>query len=243
MPQTIPGVVGEYLARFRDENHLTQESIALESRAFGTTWGASKIRRIEDGDALLTLPDLIVLMEAMRLAARLPVTFKHIFPDDSNLEIGGVPLSGSELRGILRGDTNAWLEPKRIGFGLSVLLDGKPAPASLATRRAAKRLGISPQELDALSFNRWMETFDQIVVSYSDGDSPQARGHATRRVLLELSDVVSESDPDVGGENDDAFTDAIPFIAPSEFDRDTRKAAFEDQDATQDDDDDEDPSR
>ncbi len=70
-------------------------------------------------------------------------------------------------------------------------LKGPPKSPTLSEKRAAKRLGVAIQEFREAAYELWGESLDEMVSREVGAEgSAQARGHATRRYVGELSEFL-----------------------------------------------------
>lgn len=63
-------------------------------------------------------------------------------------------------------------------------------PTSLAERRAAQRLRVSPYVVKLWAEKLWGQSLDERASSTASGVSAQARGHATRVLVQQLDDAI-----------------------------------------------------
>lgn len=101
---------------------------------------------------------------------------------DNLVELGASEASIAEARELLFGArVDASQEPPELDP------EPEPGPPTLAEERAAKRLGISVRELQAVAFELWGQGLDaEALERAGDGSSPQRRGIETRRLLAEV---------------------------------------------------------
>lgn len=81
MNMSIPQVAGDFVRTFRLEHGLTMDQVASEARRYGMNWNSSSIKKLEEGKMSPTLPNLIVLTQALNQAGQESLSLKDIFID------------------------------------------------------------------------------------------------------------------------------------------------------------------
>ncbi|MGO3878220.1 MAG: helix-turn-helix domain-containing protein [Agrococcus casei] len=90
---------------------------------------------------------------------------------------------------LFRARVDASQEPPELEGGYP-----EPGPPTLAEERAARRLGVSPRELQNVSLKLWGQGLDaESLERAGKGSSPQARGIETRRLLEEIQEELAIS--------------------------------------------------
>lgn len=185
-------LAGRNIAARRRERGLTQDDLARALQALGVDMGAVTISRAEAGRRRLTLDDLVVL------AAALGASASDLFAGDVDVELRpDVVVSAAAVRAALDGRGGELLA--ELTGGPHASHDGR-APATErgvgeADRWAARRLGVTVEELVARARARWAMTLtekrDAMVVPEAYGGSAReelraARRQVTRWLLTEL---------------------------------------------------------
>lgn len=89
--------VGRYVAQFRSINGITLDDFARASKRHGTTWGIASVRRIENGEAPLTLQTMLQLSLTIGELRGSAVALGELFPESGEIAL---PLHGNAPRGI-----------------------------------------------------------------------------------------------------------------------------------------------
>lgn len=198
--QSIPVAVGNYVVKFREEHKKTRDELEMVISLFGRETGLSSLANVENGKAAMTLAQLVVLTQALQKIAHAPISIPSLFTDEGIYELTeSVTISGAELRALLAGDANAWLAPKKIGFGIDATIAGLMSEPSrresLAERRAAQKLGVTAERLVGLTMEAWGESLDTMIQKSSGvGASAQEKGHVTRQLVEELRSFMESSE-------------------------------------------------
>lgn len=191
-PRPIGAVVGDYVRDFRRRHRISKDELATQGAIYGMNWGRTSIDNIERAKSALTIPTLFALCNALSDLApresREHATISAIFGDDEQVVLSGeFAVSGATLKGFLQDDEKY---PLLVGDTLRDAIRDliKPANFTLAERRAARTLGITPDELRAAAVEIWDGYLLDHVVTQTVGPdaSPQTRGHATRRLIADL---------------------------------------------------------
>lgn len=79
--------VGRYVAQFRSENGLTLDDFARASKRHGTTWGIATVRRIENGEAPLTLQTMLQLALTIGDLRGGAIALSELFPASGKIDL------------------------------------------------------------------------------------------------------------------------------------------------------------
>ncbi|MFF2632907.1 helix-turn-helix domain-containing protein [Microbacterium sp. NPDC058021] len=201
--------VGVAVRKAREELGLSQDQLARKARAYGLAWTTSRVSELERGERRITLPVLLCVAAALSneregyrvsvsdLAghADIPITDRwsisvgdlssFISGDFANLDMASTLPNDSRFASTDRPHGVAQASVHRLGF---------PAPApptadntsTLAERRAARRLGVEASVVNDWAQQIWGQTLDEEAAKRATTGSPQARGHITRQLILEL---------------------------------------------------------
>lgn len=213
MPESVPiqVAVGAFVAEVRREHGATLDQVARFGRLYGATWSASSIANVERGQASMTLTTMLQLALALGDVAGRPFALSDLLGDADVLALGRHELNRSWFDRMLAGEplsvspdddpafavpTESRASEKSIDQGrlVEALLDASREPAerpsrdgSLAETRAAGRLGIAVDELQALAQRLWGDSLEaESARRAGPASTPQARGRATRLLVDEL---------------------------------------------------------
>lgn len=193
---TYAEAVGATVRCYRREYSLTLEVIAEAGRKFGSSWSASSISNIERGRASLTLPLLITLALALGHLSGEPIRLVDLI-GDADL------LAGPFLSDHDRPARRSFVERALSGYPLELTEadcgqvaaaapernDQSSADVSLATLRAAQKLGIASGDLHQLALKRWGHSLPAEAWRRAGAaSSPQSRGRVTRVLVHELQE-------------------------------------------------------
>lgn len=199
-PPSIAVAIGQFVRKFRAENHVSRDALANGGSALGMTWGPTSIENIEAGRFAPTLPTLFALCSAMSAASWRhewgdKITLPDLFADVERVTIAeDFVVSKGRLLSFF-GDTEALLTIGDLTNESIRMLDAelRRVTPTLAERRAAKKIGIHPDELRDAAWHLWSDTLEGIVSKSVGADaSAQARGHETRARVAELRQYLAE---------------------------------------------------
>ena len=213
--------VGERLRVLRVANGLSQDDVARRARRYGLNWNASRVSELERGDIEPTLSTLLVVLTSINTAGFLTMhALREVVGDESVPITSRWTLSLDAMVSLVTGDRfgeqeEGWLNPDedrveidfdRLALALVAMPPGmtlrdaaalEMRPTSLAERRAAQRLRASPQIVKAWAQSLWNQSLDEQATTIANGDSAQARGQATRRLVAQLDEAMPASSREV----------------------------------------------
>jgi len=205
-------VVGANCERLRTAIGVTQDDLAKYARALGLRWKASSVGDFEAGRSAPKFSTVVAVAIALQLAladasersgndSDLPdaiwladlVTFDgKVFLTDQFSVFGrfladacrGYPMELNEL------------EVGPTVMGRAMVADAVATlirQSGLTEQRQAKRMGIQPSDLAALSLMLWQKTFTRERDLRAGPDAnAQKRGQITRAMRVELADKLAE---------------------------------------------------
>jgi transcriptional regulator with XRE-family HTH domain len=186
--QKLPEVVGSNCRRIRQQHGVSQTQLASHARRLGLKWTASKVGDFESGRSAPQLSTVLTLVLALDNAigqglsvrerprvvlADLMQTDGYVSLTDDFAPVGSaVAAVCSGKRWELHGgetaetaDVEALLEPAPGVFGEYGMRVGDVADmrkrSDVTERRLARKLGIDPDLLLALSWHCWRRTFSE----------------------------------------------------------------------------------
>lgn len=151
---TLEQAIGVELKRLREAQGVRQEAVAAGAQSYGLTWwNQSTVASIELGRRALSIGELALLPLILRTAGVTsgpPLAPSDLVPaTDEDVEVApDCTLPLRVVRGLLQGgtaDAGARGVPKR-------------APSSIvgeAERKAARKLGVTPAEVDRAARDLW----------------------------------------------------------------------------------------
>lgn len=182
----LSAVIGSGLAKLRTDHGLRQEDVAFTARHIGLAWTRATVTAIELGRRELTATEVLLLPVLLEEATKRPVPLWELVGKSAKVTISPeVWLSGTHVRYVL-GEANPH-EEAVIGEPLADL----PTDAE---RKAATRLGVTPETVVRRGPSRWGHRLDDERdrrlgdTSEVSARTVQARrGHITRQLIAELA--------------------------------------------------------
>ncbi|SEP02784.1 hypothetical protein [Trujillonella endophytica] len=164
------------------------ETFAGRMTVLGFRWTANRVAQVVTGRGALSL------LEIAGVCAALGRPLEHLVdgPGDVGLPAGTAIEIDGVRRALLEGDPNPWHSQR-----VNQIADALPpwGQHSEATIKAAKRLNVSPADVEAAAAELWGHTFaeerDQRATPRAGETKRQLqtrRGHAARALLAELND-------------------------------------------------------
>jgi transcriptional regulator with XRE-family HTH domain len=196
--------VGERMREIRQAHGGLQSDIVAAAKVHGLRWARSTVSTLENGGRGFTVEELLLLPLIMSDALAADVTLHDLLPHGSVRLSEEITLDEGAMRALLQG--------KALGKRY-VDEDGRIAQGQLVARflrsdeedrRAAVRLGITPERVRAVSLRLWGQPLlderndraEQHGTEESSIRSRQAiRGHTTRGLLDELRVALSQEQP------------------------------------------------
>jgi len=188
-------VVARNTARLRDEHAWTQAEMARQMQLGGMRWTPNRVAQVE------TLRRPVTLLEMVALAWVFDVGAAELLAgdDDVDLEVDGRTAPLAEVRAALEGSVNEYRNARAVAASSS------PDPQMTTywvrqeeLRRLGRRVGLDGRALGWVAVQLYgRDLFDErdSRVGPPDGAAPQSlrskRGHATRRLLAEVTDYVN----------------------------------------------------
>lgn len=218
----INDIFGEFLHDFRTEHGLTLDQVATTSCEYGTGWNTSVISSFERGKRSATIPNMLVLLQALNDLTGENLRLANVFdewPVGTDLEITDTfTVDCARVSDMLEGEavdikplpkfgTPEYVAMKNELFDQArdavrndakhpcpdVLMFTRMIPPTLAERRAAERLGMSAEDLIGWCFQLFgCRLSAEITNRVGNGASPQKRGRATRDIQSEIQEAVTE---------------------------------------------------
>lgn len=199
--RTLAEVVGENSRRLRTNHGATLDQVATTARLYGVKWSTARVVELERGRLPISAPLLFLLPQVLGDAIDHRVSIAELLAGDYWIELNEETAIHSEiLRKATVGEKLDWAhedyeggaeEVRSILSGMIGALTQNLPPAgtraTLAEVRAAKKIGISVEELQDVALYLWGEPLGHVIRQGVDRDaSPQARGHVTRALVAEL---------------------------------------------------------
>lgn len=185
-PETLRRVVGENVARMRQESALRQQDLAIELQARGLSWTRSNVAAAERGERAVSLETLLILANALSSGERI-VALADLVAGAGSVQVSDlIQMPKSSVRDALRGgevkistasgDVAGTLESAKVAVGrvrqalrqTSLLKTMTVAEMRVirqwvqgeSEQRAAKQLGIQPVEMQLLAYRLWGQPLD-----------------------------------------------------------------------------------
>lgn len=184
---TIAEAIGDYLATFRHDHQVSRDAVAQRARKYGAVMTASTVQSIEEGEHAASIANLMVLTAALAELAERPLRLADLLAHAEHVTISerGVSVPGDVLREVLSG---APVELDEIGDEDCLEPTANYRVGSLCETRAAKRLGVTTQELRTAACQLWGRGLEEEILDrVSHGATPQQRGHVTRMLVEQLA--------------------------------------------------------
>ncbi|WP_314456397.1 helix-turn-helix transcriptional regulator [uncultured Microbacterium sp.] len=211
--------VGQKVREYRVAHGITQDEFARAGRAYGLNWTASRVSELESGTLPVDLSTLIVIALAMNTVGPFSLTTVRTLVGDSLVPVtkrwsasvdtisgllsDGHGLGAAEVGAVVPDAERAAFErsydPERVArfmqgvppkMTMVEVADLTARGATLAEKRAAKRLGVDPQLVILWAWREWGTSLDGRAQQLAVSDTPQARGHATRELVAALDAVI-----------------------------------------------------
>lgn len=218
MTEDLAVVLGKNVKALREQEGLTLDQVAIQSRTYGVKWTAQRIKGMESGKAAVTMPTVLTLAWAFSALANYEVRIADLLRTSGEVEINdGFTVTGIALRQAIDG-TKAERRPRNIpdrafdtkggysrslrlppaeetGSGDALIDEGLAAFTGLADQRTAQRLGVPVSRLAGMSYRKWGKVFSKEVEARAGADaSPQRKGHVTRALEAELREELHGDD-------------------------------------------------
>ncbi|MDQ1217978.1 hypothetical protein [Microbacterium arborescens] len=192
-PPTVAAAVGAFVRDYRARYHIARDLLAQSGSALGMTWGITSIENIEAGKFAPTLPTLFALCSALSAASwrtdeRDRLTLPDLFEHVDRVTIGAdYSVTKDRLLSFLGVDVPLAVGDWSDEYFRMLESATKRRNPTLAEKRAAKKLGIEPEQLRDAAYDLWSESLEEVVTgSVMPNATPQARGHETRARIEEL---------------------------------------------------------
>lgn len=178
-------VVGKGLAKLRAARGLRQEDVAMSARDLGLGWDRATVAAIETGRRDITLTEGFLLPHVLQEVIGHQVAVWELVDEDAKVAIGPETwMIGKHVRYALGADN-----PKEEWLAIQPVI--WPTDAE---RKAAIRLGMTPEAVMRRGRGRWGQSLDD-ERDQRLGDTSQVpartvqarRGHLTRQLIAELS--------------------------------------------------------
>ena len=192
MGSRLEHVIARNIALLRTEHSATQPDLAGKMQANGFTWSTNRVAQIE------TLHRPVSLLEVVGLAAvfRVPVSRLLAGDDEINLPSGATwPLS--VVRDALKGPVDG-MGPVEIHDATKEELEDLRSSGE-DLRKMAGKLGVRWQDLDALAYRVFGQSFHAEreartgdVSGLSKRSAQTKRGHVSRALLAAVNDYLGE---------------------------------------------------
>jgi transcriptional regulator with XRE-family HTH domain len=196
--QRLAHGVGLGIAALRDRHGARQEDVAAAARELGLPWTQPVIAALETGRRRLDAEELVLLPLVLARCLGRPVSLSEVLPAAA-VSAGGVDLDPAAVRGLLGGSPG---DPEgAAALVLRAELEQALDAQEEALRRAARRLGVSPDALTTAAFGKWghglIPERDIRVETQAPPDASRRtlqaiRGHVTRELLDELRPIIDE---------------------------------------------------
>ncbi len=211
---TLKSAIGARVRVLREQAGLTQDALVLEARRWSLPWTRSTLTKIELGDRSLAVEELPLLAGALKV----PMV-ELVPPGPAWLWLlPGAAIRGDALRGLLVGADPGQLSARNFNVEWSrsfskALADltetadhvasiwpdapartidlAREAAAGETERRAARRLGLHPEQVATLAYRRWGMSLtakreQRLREQKRPEDAMALRGHVTRALVAEL---------------------------------------------------------
>ncbi len=213
----IDTVIGANIRRLRDQRGSTQDDVAREFQAVGLDWSRAIVAAVEDGRRRIGADDLVLAAYALgvspadllegsgpvlagALAVRL-ADLREAFSDQPVRQVRAwVPKqSEAEKRAMSRQlqATIRYLESAWPDVTVQELAAAKRDARGEAEQKAARRLGVSAEDVSVAAHARWGRSLTAERDARVEDAEPTAdrrvlqarRGHVTRQLLADLGPV------------------------------------------------------
>ncbi|WP_171002872.1 helix-turn-helix domain-containing protein [Bifidobacterium moukalabense] len=217
-------VFGAFLREFRKDNGLTMEQIANATHYYGTDWDTSAIGAFERGKRSASLANILIVLQALNDLVDCDISLADIadstaLRDDGYVELNdNLTISARQLYDALHDEPIYGLRsvPDRyirshkkyeeVKDIIPKVMDASKLPCddwlamtagrvpTISEKRAAARLGITPQQVTAWCFGLFNgRTLDEETTRRAgEGANAQKRGQATRRIVDVIRAEINE---------------------------------------------------
>ena len=187
MGSRLEHVIARNVALLRTEHSATQSDLAGKMQALGFTWSTNRVAQIE------TLHRPVSLLEVVGLSAVFGVSVSRLLAGDDEITLpSGATWPLSVVRDALVGETLEIRDATK-----EELEDLRSSGEDL--RKMAGKLGVRWQDLDALayrvfgqSFHAEREALTGDVSGLSKRSAQTKRGHVSRALLAAVNDYLGE---------------------------------------------------
>ncbi|MCX7542162.1 hypothetical protein OS128_04420 [Corynebacterium sp. P5848] len=216
----LHAVIGQNVRRLRADH--TMDELALEVRGLGIRWASGNVAAAESGRLKVSLPNLIILCEALGRLLDRHVPLMEMFKADGQylLGIGELVTDEQRMKKFFEGgppplahhpdaikrineDIRSGNFAKRFKLivrdipndtPIEVLAHLEKEPVSFTEERQAKKLGTHPVALKFWSHHLWGKPFEKERDSRAgEGASPQLKGGRAREMKNELAARIEET--------------------------------------------------
>ena len=188
MGTRLEHVIARNVALLRTEQRATQPDLAGQMQAKGFTWSTNRVAQIE------TLHRPVSLLEVVGLAAVFGVPVSRLLAGDEEIDLpSGATWPLAVVRDALAGK-------KRVEIRTATkeeLEDFRVSTEDL--RKMAAKLGVRPEDLDALAYRVFGQSFRAEreartgdVSGRSKRSAQTKRGHVSRALLAAVDDYLGE---------------------------------------------------
>jgi len=220
MTGTIEQAIGRGVSRIRADYGLTQDQLAQRARALGVKWSTARVRELERGELRVTVAVLAVLLTALAELTGEQFAPADLLDSDDVEVTPTWTVPGPALQALFAGEgvkpsalvapgemrsvaektatmrryiedlrASEWRYPPKLTLPLMQSVIERPT--TLAEQRAARRLGIDAGALKAWALFLWGRSLDEQAAATA-GDSQQARGHATRKLVSDIREAIEK---------------------------------------------------
>ena len=214
---SIEDAVGRSLLEIRKKHGITQSQIAHAIQARGLKFAESRVRELEQGKRGVSVALLVVLADVLSEITGEPTRLIDLFAATQNIEVASdLVISHSALERVFSGkpvdfvvgDLSPEMQQEArdiVAQSMKVMRDiAKDIPSNAtngelrnlnptyAEERAAKRLDTHPNAVAFWARRLWKKSLDEQAMLMAGKDSsPQARGHATRKLEKEIKTSIT----------------------------------------------------
>lgn len=168
----------------------SQDELAAAAQECGLDWTRASVASLEVGRRGLTAAELLLLPTVLWTLTGEPVRPTDLVEPDREEPIALTPqhsVGASTVRALLGG------QPHRLTLVPTL-------PQRDAVQRAARKLGVTAERLEAAASRRWgrglLAERDARMAARTEpaGDERAVRGHVTRQLLTELAEELGTDD-------------------------------------------------
>jgi hypothetical protein len=195
---TLEELIGRNVERLRTAAGARQEDVAAAAKAHGLTWGRSSVANLEAGRAATSAVEFMLLPSIMRAATGQPTALADLL----------APVDGKATTVDLT-DVIA-VKASTLALSLTAGAAGIPlralqvvADADEATQKAARKLGITPEQAAAVALKLWGRRLSDVrdaraAARTPKGASPRSvqaiRGQVSRELIAELAAAIGNGE-------------------------------------------------